>query len=85
MRKKQGKIKEAKTLPLINSHSGGDLISKIDQTDSLPEHKDANKGEKGEVLSYLNQFLYDPGHQAIIFIQESHIELLGLPRTLEDR
>ena len=44
----RGKIKETKTLPFINSHSGGDPMSKMDQNDSISEDKDASKGEKRE-------------------------------------
>lgn len=40
MRQRPGDIKETETLPLINSHSGGDLMSKTGQSDSLPKDKE---------------------------------------------
>lgn len=62
-----GKIKETWALLLRNSHPGGDLISKVGQSDRLPKDKDANKEEKGKVLSYPNLFPSDLGHQAMAF------------------
>ena len=60
-------------------------MSKVDQSDSLLEDKGTSEGEKGKVLSYLNLFLYDPGHQTMIYIQESLTDPLSLPRTLKHR